>query len=103
MATTFWLSIYGVYIGATWRKRLNRPCAAAMRPYVKLFSALVLLSDPCGSELPVSRPALSARSPVKTLNYYTIKTVSVRNAEDFLYVFCSLPNVHLQGGPVKSQ
>jgi len=33
----FWLSIYGVHIGATWRIRLNRPCAAAMRPYVKLL------------------------------------------------------------------
>jgi len=27
----------GVYIGATWRIRLNRSCAAAMRPYVKLI------------------------------------------------------------------
>jgi len=26
-----------VHIGATWRIRLNRPCAAAMRPYVKLL------------------------------------------------------------------
>jgi len=32
MATIFWLSIYGVHIDATWRIRLNRPCAAAMRP-----------------------------------------------------------------------
>ena len=31
----FWLSIYGVHIGATWRIRLNCPCAAAMRPYAK--------------------------------------------------------------------
>ena len=37
MATIFWLSIYGVHIGTTWRIRLNRPCAAAMRPYVKLL------------------------------------------------------------------
>ena len=36
-ATIFWLSVYGVHIGATWRIRLNRPCAAAMRPYVKLL------------------------------------------------------------------
>ena len=27
----------GVYIGATWRIRLNRPCATAMQPYVKLL------------------------------------------------------------------
>jgi len=27
----------GVHIGATWRIRLNRQCAAAMRPYVKLL------------------------------------------------------------------
>jgi len=26
-----------VHIDATWRIRLNRPCAAAMRPYVKLL------------------------------------------------------------------
>jgi len=29
------------HVGATWRIRLNRPCAAAMRPYVKLFSPLI--------------------------------------------------------------
>ena len=28
MATTFWLSVYG---------ELKRPCAAAMRPYVRLL------------------------------------------------------------------
>jgi len=27
----------GGHIGAIWRTRLNRPCAAAMRPYVKLL------------------------------------------------------------------
>ena len=27
----------GVHIDATWRIRLDRPCAAAMRPYVKLL------------------------------------------------------------------
>jgi len=37
LATIFWLSIYGVHIGATWRIRLNRPCAAAIRHYVKLL------------------------------------------------------------------
>ena len=39
LATIFWLSIglYGVHIGATWRIRPNRPCVAAMRPYVKLL------------------------------------------------------------------
>jgi len=41
MATIFWLSIYGVHIGATWRIRLNRPYAAAMWPYVKLLWPLV--------------------------------------------------------------
>ena len=33
----FWLSVYGVHIGATWRIRVNRPCAVAIRPYVKLL------------------------------------------------------------------
>jgi len=32
----------GVHIGATWRIWLNRRCAAAMRPYVKLFWSVVL-------------------------------------------------------------
>jgi len=27
----------GMYIGATWRIRLNGPCTAAMRPYDKLL------------------------------------------------------------------
>jgi len=27
----------GAHIGATWRLQLNRPCAAAMRPYVRLL------------------------------------------------------------------
>jgi len=30
-----------VHISATWQIRLNRPCAAAMRPYVKLLWPLV--------------------------------------------------------------
>jgi len=37
IANIFWLSVYAVHIGATWRIQLNRPCAAAMRPYVKLL------------------------------------------------------------------
>jgi len=37
----FWLTIYGVHIGAIWRIRVNRPCAATMRPYVKLLWPLV--------------------------------------------------------------
>jgi len=38
------LSFYvWVYIGATWQIRLNRPCVAAMRPYVKLLWPLVIV------------------------------------------------------------
>jgi len=32
-----------VHIDATWRIRLNHPCAAAMRPYVKLLWPLVII------------------------------------------------------------
>jgi len=32
----------GVHIGASWRIRLNRPCAAAIRPFVKIFWSLVI-------------------------------------------------------------
>jgi len=38
-----WLSIYGMHIGVTWRIRQNRPCAAAMRPYVNLLWPLVFI------------------------------------------------------------
>jgi len=38
-----WLSMYGVHIGAAWRIRVNRPCAAAMRPYVKWLWPLVII------------------------------------------------------------
>jgi len=31
------------HIGTIWRIQLNRPCAAAMRPYVKSLRPLVLL------------------------------------------------------------
>jgi len=31
------VGIDGMYVGATWRIRLNHPCAAVMRPYVKLL------------------------------------------------------------------
>jgi len=37
VTSIFWLSIYGVHIGATRRIRLNRPSAEAMRPYVILL------------------------------------------------------------------
>ena len=37
MATIFWLSIYGVHVGATWWIRLNCPFVAAMQSYVKFL------------------------------------------------------------------
>jgi len=39
MANIFWLSVYALYIVTTWRIRLNRLCAAAMRPYVKFSNS----------------------------------------------------------------
>jgi len=41
MATIFWLSVCELHIGTTWRIWLNHPCAAEMRPYVKLLWPLV--------------------------------------------------------------
>jgi len=32
-----WSVLYGIHIGTRWRIRLNRPCVAAMWPYVKLL------------------------------------------------------------------
>jgi len=45
MATIFWLFIYGVHIGATWRIRLSRPCAVAMQPMSNYSEHLLWL--PC--------------------------------------------------------
>ena len=33
-----------VHIGATWRIRLNRLCAAAMQPHAKFLSPLVMVA-----------------------------------------------------------
>jgi len=41
--------IDGVYIGATWLIRLNRPRAAAMQSSVKLLSPLVTINHPLPS------------------------------------------------------
>ena len=35
--------VTGGHIGETWQIRLNRPCAAAMRPYVKLLWSLAVI------------------------------------------------------------
>jgi len=43
MAIIFWLSMYGVHIGATWRMRLNYPCVVAMGSYVKFFLLPVIV------------------------------------------------------------
>jgi len=37
IANVFGILHMGVHIGATWRIRLNRPCAAAMQPCVTLL------------------------------------------------------------------
>jgi len=50
MTTSFWLSIYGVHIGATWRIRLNRPCARRCGLTSDYFDRL-LLSIPLSSFL----------------------------------------------------
>jgi len=38
----YWLSIYGMHVGATWRIRRDCSCAAATQPYVKLLRPLVV-------------------------------------------------------------
>jgi len=55
MATIFWLSIYVMHIGATWRIQLNHSCAAAMWPNVKLLSPVVYQTD----ALPAADPTAS--------------------------------------------
>jgi len=76
---------YYMHIGAIWRIRLNRLCAAAMRPYVKYFDYLILLllgrivvlcrptytqpidTDGVASSVCLSvRPSVTIVSPAKT-------------------------------------
>jgi len=57
----FWLSIYGVYVGATWQIRLNRPFAAAMRPYVKLLWPLVVITNPNSHRYPITPQCTECR------------------------------------------
>ena len=49
-------------IGATWRTRLNRPCTAAMRPYVKLVWPLVSITAPLQRRLALYAQHVSAQS-----------------------------------------
>jgi len=37
MATIFWLFVYAMHISTTCQILVNRPCAVAMQPYVKLL------------------------------------------------------------------
>ena len=60
MATIFCLSIYGVYTGATWRIRLNRPCAAPMRPY----NQITLNTRMWANAQPDGRPAENRWRPL---------------------------------------
>jgi len=64
---------YGVHIGATWRIRLNHPCAAAMWPYVKLLRPVVTISQ----QLLISR-------------YFHVFQTSLHYEEDhrMLYKYC---------------
>jgi len=38
-----WGTLDGVHVFSTWRIRLNRPCAAAMRPYSNYFDQLPIV------------------------------------------------------------
>ena len=47
------------HIGATWRMRLNRPSAAAMRSYVKLLWPVTTCFATCWLEAAIGRPLLT--------------------------------------------
>jgi len=57
-----WGSLDGVHIGATWRIRLNRPCAAAIWPYVKLLRPLISNHYLFGREKSPGRPPMQPSS-----------------------------------------
>jgi len=53
--------LHGVAIGATWRIRLNRACAAAMRPFCHFYSArnARIASAVLATAIPSVRPSVS--------------------------------------------
>jgi len=71
----FWLFIYGVHIGTTWRMRLNRPCAAAIRPYVNLLWPLVFIKHwPNIAEFGFTLADItrnSSEDEIATVNFFT--------------------------------
>jgi len=82
----FWLSICGVHIGATWRIRLNRPCAAAMRPYVKLLWPLVLLELHLRQTLTIRHHNLPMQSRITIMRQsfiHIVSGVSLQRIRDF--------------------
>jgi len=72
----------GVRIGATWQIRLNSPCVAAMRPYVKLLRPLV--------SPPVWRPP-SLCSAAYFLSFFLSFFLFVDGCVDTPDVFSTLP------------
>ena len=70
------LAFYGVYIGAAWRIWLNHPCAAAMRPYVKLRWPFVYLelNSSCSMSDSLSHSGLFAVPPCSLFNISTVNT-----------------------------
>jgi len=55
----------GVPIGASWRIRLNRPCAASMRPFCQILGPLVELND--GTTATTTNPELGDASMTNLL------------------------------------
>jgi len=96
----FLLSVYGVHIGAAWRIRLNRPRAAAMQPYVKLLSPLVITTSDHGpwtppvftggQKLPCTRPC--TRAAMFAVAQYTLPVFSVRESGPWSRIVRTEPN-----------
>ena len=70
-----------VHIDATWRIRLNRPCAAVMRPYVKLLDHLLLLEVGLYAVSQISSiPTVFQQDLSYRLRYRNIRFYAQRNA-----------------------
>ena len=84
------------HIGASWRIRLNYPCAAAMRPCVKSFRPLVVVSivDNCGVYRNEGVPKIIVNNTVN-LFLTAISILLSSNRNRFRVLFDRMASVYL--------
>ena len=86
----------GVHIGATWQIPMNRPCAAAMRPVVKLLWPLVTIATYIlVKHVEFCSVAKSAKFEAKNKKWYLRKRVPVYKHFSVLFTSEKCASLHV--------